>query len=183
MEYTESLRYLESLFSIERTPDKKEKQEVYNLSFINWLMAHRNNPQKSFRVIQVAGTNGKGSTALFIERILNAHGLRTGLYSSPHFITPRERIAVDGQFISENDFGRLIGQLAEVFSGRTGGIRSYFETMTAACFLYFREQNIDVAIVEAGLGGRLDATNVCEAEVAVITKIGLDHTRTLGETE
>ena len=183
MKYQEALRYLESLFSLEKTPNKEEKTEVYNLDFMNELMAELGNPEKSFRVVQVAGTNGKGSTSLFLQGIFTSHGLKTGLYSSPHFCSPRERISTNGDFISEEDFARIVLKLSELFKTRLGGIRTYFETITAAAFIYFNEQNVDVAVIEAGLGGRLDATNVCNAEVAVITSIGLDHMQTLGDTE
>ncbi len=183
MDYNAALNYLESLFSIERTPDKKEKEEVYNLKFMEELTVLLGRPQDSYPVIQVAGTNGKGSTSLFIAKILQAHGLKVGLYSSPHVCSPRERIVINGKFITESDFGRHVGRLADIFRERKGGIRTYFETLTATAFLHFQENVVDVAVLEAGLGGRLDATNVATCDVAVITKIGLDHTQTLGDTE
>ena len=139
-------------------------------------------PQKSFESIHIAGTNGKGSTAFYLAGILQAHSVSTGLFTSPHLVSVRERIRVNGKIISQKNFDRVILQVKQ--AAKAAGVEpSYFETLTAAAFLWFRENNVLVAVLEAGLGGRLDSTKIAKGRFAAITSIGLDHTDLLGNTK
>jgi dihydrofolate synthase/folylpolyglutamate synthase len=132
-----------------------------------------------FPVLHVVGTNGKGSTATVLAELLRAHGLRVGLSVSPHFVTPRERILVDGAMLPEDTWARLGEQvLAE---GADLGL-TYFEVLTALSLLAFEDAGVDVAVMEAGLGGRYDATNVLSPALTVFTPIGMDHMNILGDT-
>ena len=199
MTYFEALEVLRSLGPELRTgrtacgPPHK-----FSLDHIRALLQALHNPQDRFRSVLIAGTNGKGSTAATLASIAAAAGLRTGLYTSPHLLRVNERVRVseglqgasgpgDLQEISDEDFGRLFGQAYTTAEGlvERGALPhtpSFFELLTAAAFLFFAEQRIELAILEVGLGGRLDATNVVEPIVSVITDIGLDHTEFLGNT-
>ncbi|MBR2469662.1 MAG: bifunctional folylpolyglutamate synthase/dihydrofolate synthase [Fibrobacter sp.] len=140
------------------------------------------NPQESFRTIHVVGTNGKGSCSYYLAGVLQAHGLKTGLYTSPHLISLRERIRVNDTPVSDVDLDRLFLQVkAAAEAARVEP--TFFEVVTVAAFLYYREQGVQVAVLEAGMGGRLDSTAVARGNVAVLTSIGLEHTEVLGATE
>lgn len=150
------------------------------------------NPEKKFRSIHVVGTNGKGSTSYYLAGVLQAHGLKTGLYVSPHLVSLRERIRIDDVPISAGDLDRLLLQVKaaadSVSAGRVAAGASpveptFFEVLTLVAFLYYAEQGVDVAVLEAGMGGRLDSTAVAGGEIAVVTSIGLEHTEVLGPTE
>jgi dihydrofolate synthase/folylpolyglutamate synthase len=148
------------------------------LDGIRALLAGLGDPQRRFRAIHVAGTNGKGSTAAFVESILRAGGLRTGLYTSPHLLRFTERIRVAGVEIGEDEAAALAGRTMELAPEAT-----FFEIATGMAFAAFAERGVDVAVIEAGLGGRLDSTNVLEAPLCtVVTGIALDHTEILGPT-
>lgn len=147
------------------------------LENITKICNHLNNPENSYPVIHVAGTNGKGSTSRMIQAIISSHGLKVGLYTSPHLVDFRERITVNGEKIDKSFILKywqtnapLINQLKATF----------FDTTTALAFDYFRVKHIDVAIMETGLGGRLDSTNIVKPECVVITPIEIDHTKQLG---
>lgn len=135
------------------------------------------NPERKLRVIHVAGTNGKGSTCMMLDSILRKAGYRTGLYTSPHLKRFNERIKVDGIDIPDNDIAKLYRRMRPHIT-----TESFFEITTLLGFLYFAEQECDVVVVEVGLGGRLDATNIVEPLVSVITSIGKEHTHYLGNT-
>jgi len=135
--------------------------------------------QPRFPVLHVVGTNGKGSTATILAELLTAHGLRTGLCVSPHFLSPRERVLVDGAMLSEDAWARLG---AQAFAEADGLGLTYFEVLTALALLAFEDAGVDVAVMEAGLGGRFDATNVLHPALTVFTPIGLDHMNVLGGT-
>lgn len=157
----------------------------FDMNRIKALLELMGDPQQAFRAVHITGTNGKTSTARIIESLLRAHGLRTGRYTSPHLDTVRERISVDGEPVSEERFTALyreLAPLAELVDARFEESMTYFELTTALAFAAFADAPVDVAVVEVGLGGEEDATNVLGAEVAVVTPIGLDHTRWLGET-
>lgn len=144
-------------------------------------------PQSSFKVIHVAGTNGKGSTSVVIESLLRADGLRVGRYSSPHLERVNERICIDGEPISDERFDEIWSQIAPyvamVDDQQIDGVSmTFFEVVTAMAFAAFADAPVDVAVIEVGLGGSWDATNVVDADVAVITPIDLDHTHILGRT-
>jgi dihydrofolate synthase/folylpolyglutamate synthase len=163
----------------------------FSLEHIRALLRMLGEPQKQFKSVLIAGTNGKGSTAATLASIANAAGLRTGLYTSPHLVRVNERVRVSGigglVEIADEDFGRVFGLLdaaAErlVASGELPHYPSYFEMLTALGFCWFAEQGVELAVLEVGLGGRLDATNSVEPLVSVITDIGIDHTEYLGNT-
>lgn len=143
------------------------------------LMAHVGNPHEHLRAIHVAGTNGKGSTSHLIAAALQASGLRVGLFTSPHLVSLTERIRINGTPIPEAKVADFIEQNRAFLDELQP---SFFETMTAMAFDYFMHEKVDIAVVEVGLGGRLDSTNVLTPILSVITNIGLDHTEYLGET-
>ncbi|MDR3240372.1 MAG: bifunctional folylpolyglutamate synthase/dihydrofolate synthase, partial [Clostridiales bacterium] len=162
------------------------RQERHSLDHVRGVLRLLGDPQNQYKIIHIAGTNGKGSTCAMLHSILRESGLRTGLYTSPHLIKFNERIAVCGQIISDEDFAALtsrIQQASKRFFQNDFETLSFFEILTAMAFLYFYIQRVDAAVIEVGLGGRLDATNVIESPLlSVITAIGYDHTEVLGRT-
>ncbi len=154
---------------------------------VRTLLAELGDPQRRFPSVLIAGTNGKGSTAATLASILTASGLRTGLYTSPHLARPNERIRVDGAEIADDDFARTYFQVhaaAErlLAAGKIPQAPSYFEVLTAKAFLHFAEAQVDFAVLEVGMGGRLDATNVVDPALSIVTDISLDHMEWLGST-
>lgn len=139
-------------------------------------------PQKSLRFIHLAGTNGKGSTAAFCESCLRAAGYRVGLYTSPHLVSVRERIQIDRRLISESDFAGGMEAVRQAIDRMDGHQATFFEIMTALALRTFAREKVDWVVWETGLGGRLDATNIVQPEVTIITNIGLDHQQYLGGT-
>ncbi|MFQ3341088.1 MAG: dihydrofolate synthase/folylpolyglutamate synthase, partial [Flavobacteriaceae bacterium] len=137
------------------------------------------NPHKSFKCIHVAGTNGKGSTSHMLASVLQQASYKTGLYTSPHLLDFRERIKIDGQIISKVEVVDFIKKHKVYFEQKKF---SFFEMTVGMAFDYFEKQKVDFAIIEVGLGGRLDATNIINPMLSVITNIGLDHTQFLGTT-
>lgn len=167
----------------------------FSLDHIRVLLQSLGDPQQAFAAVLIAGTNGKGSTAATLASIANAAGLKTGLYTSPHLLRVNERILIttqrDGkpslEQISDEDFARLYTRVDEaaaalVGEGKLPHAPSFFEMLTAVAFLAFAEQHVELAVLEVGLGGRLDATNSVEPLISVITDIGIDHTEFLGNT-
>ena len=150
------------------------------LDKIRKILSRLNHPEKKFRSIRVAGTNGKGSTAIMMARILQAGGLCTGLFTSPHLQRVNERFQINGRLISDARLNELAGAVESVDDPEDH--LTFFEFLTAIAFLYFAQEKVDVAIVEVGLGGRLDATNVLRPDVSVITSIAHDHEKHLGKT-
>ncbi|RMD83365.1 MAG: bifunctional folylpolyglutamate synthase/dihydrofolate synthase [Lentisphaerae bacterium] len=148
------------------------------------LLARLDNPERRCRFIHVAGTNGKGSVCCLLASALAASGYKVGMYTSPHLVNVRERYRINQRAISEWEFARLMEEIRRRGATLFGkeGAPSFFEVCTVLAFLYFAREQCDVAIMEVGMGGRLDATNVLTPELAVITRIDLDHTRALGET-
>lgn len=170
------------LHSVPGQPRRK-----FELSEMRILMEALGNPQLRFPSVLIAGTNGKGSTSATLASILSAGGYRTGLYTSPHLVRVNERIRIDGKDISDDEFAAHYFRVDDcarqlVTEERLKGHPSFFEAMTALAFVAFAEQGVDIAILEVGMGGRLDATNIMEPLVSVITDISLDHTEWLGET-
>lgn len=143
------------------------------------LMAHLGHPEQQFRSVHVAGTNGKGSTSHLLAAVLQTKGLKVGLYTSPHLVDFRERIRINGDMIPED---RVVTFVEENRTFLDELKPSFFETTMAMAFAYFAEQKVDMAVIEVGLGGRLDSTNIITPELSVITNIGLDHTEFLGTT-
>jgi dihydrofolate synthase / folylpolyglutamate synthase len=165
-----------------QTPSHK-----FDLAHMRVLLAALENPERRFPSVLIAGTNGKGSTAATLAAILQASGLRTGLYTSPHLLRMNERIRIDGEDIADDKFALLhdmVERTAErlIEDGELPWHPSFFEMLTAMAFEHFATSKVDIAVLEVGMGGRLDATNVVEPRVAVITDIALDHQKYLGET-
>ena len=177
MDFAGALVYLDEHASYERT-GRIEEPSIAKIASLLGALA---DPHLDFRVVHVTGTNGKGSTSQIISRLLMAHGLKVGTYSSPHLEDVRERIQVDGEPIDPRDFADSVAAVAN--AEILAGVRpSYFEIMTAAAFRWFSDDAVDVAVVEVGMLGRWDATNVVHPDVAVITNIALDHTEFAGPT-
>ncbi|MUP46589.1 bifunctional folylpolyglutamate synthase/dihydrofolate synthase [Gramella sp. BOM4] len=143
------------------------------------LAAHLGNPEKKFKSIHVAGTNGKGSVSHMLAAIFQSAGYKTGLYTSPHLKDFRERIRINGQMISEKSVIEFIDQNKDFLENQK---LSFFEMSVGMAFDHFAKEQVDIAIIEVGMGGRLDSTNIVKPEVSVITNIGLDHTAFLGDT-
>ena len=165
-----------------QTPSHK-----FDLAHMRVLLAALDNPERHFPSVLIAGTNGKGSTAATLASILQASGLRTGLYTSPHLVRINERIQIGGQQIGDDDFALvhdLVDRTAErlVGEGELPWHPSFFEMLTAIAFEHFARRKVEIAVLEVGMGGRLDATNVVEPLVSVITDISLDHQKFLGDT-
>ena len=159
----------------------------FDLAHMRVLLAAMENPERQFKSVLVAGTNGKGSTAATLASILGASGLRTGLYTSPHLIRINERIRINGECISDDTFALIhdvVDRTAErlVEEKELPWHPSFFEMLTAMAFEHFSREKVDIAVLEVGMGGRLDATNVVEPLVSVITDISLDHQKFLGNT-
>lgn len=168
----------------ELAPDASHK---FDLAHMRVLLAALQNPEQRFPGILIAGTNGKGSTAATLASILQSSGLRTGLYTSPHLVRINERIRINSELIGDDDFALvhdLVDHTADrlVSEGDLPWHPSFFETLTAIAFEHFSRRKVDIAVLEVGMGGRLDATNVIEPRVSVITDISLDHQKFLGST-
>jgi dihydrofolate synthase/folylpolyglutamate synthase len=165
-----------------QTPSHK-----FDLAHMHVLLAALGHPENSFPTVLIAGTNGKGSTAATLASILQASGLKTGLYTSPHLVRINERIRLNGELIGDDDFARLhdvVDRTAErlVGEGDLPWHPSFFEMLTAMAFEYFARNHPDTVVLEVGMGGRLDATNVVQPRLSIITDISLDHQKFLGET-
>jgi dihydrofolate synthase/folylpolyglutamate synthase len=162
---------IDYLFSLERVGIK------YDLKNINLILDKLGRPEKSFKAIHIAGTNGKGSVSAMINSVLMESGFKTGLYTSPHILDFRERILIDGKLISKNfiiDFTNKLITLIQKIQP------SFFEVTTALAFEYFRQKRVKFAVIETGLGGRLDSTNILKPIIEIITSISIDHTNFLG---
>lgn len=176
MNYDEALKYLQSL-------------EIFGvrlgLQRIEELLRRLDNPEKKYKTVHITGTNGKGSVAHFIANALIACGIKTALYTSPHLSCYEERVAIGGKLISEEEFAKIISKIKTVVEEmKKSGTESptQFEVLTAAAFLYFAEQKVEYAVIEVGLGGLLDSTNVIIPEVSVITNVTLEHADKCGGT-
>ena len=175
--YQDCLEWLfNQLPMYQRSGQMAYKADIGN---IEYACQRLENPHHKFKSIHIAGTNGKGSTSHMMASILQEAGYKTGLYTSPHLKDFRERIRIDGQLISQEDVLAFVAKHKAWFS-ELG--MSFFEMTVALAFNYFAEQKVDIAIIETGLGGRLDSTNIIKPEISVITNIGFDHTALLGKT-
>jgi len=177
--YQEAVAYLHSrlLFGV--------KIDLENMRELCRRLDH---PEKKCPAVLVAGTNGKGSTAWYLQKILQARGKRAGLFTSPHFVSFRERIRINGEAISEQELVENVQRVAmAAAASESQGLQecepTFFETLTLVAFLHFARHKLDYAILEVGMGGRLDAVNVCDPLLSIIVSIGLDHTQYLGDTE
>lgn len=151
----------------------------FGLENIRQILKYLGNPESMYPTVHIAGTNGKGSTAAMIASILTSSGYKTGLYTSPHIFNFSERIRVDGKPISNRNIVKYTKLLKSEINKTNS---TFFEATTAIAFQYFKDQKIDVAVIETGLGGRLDATNVIKPELSIITTVGVDHSEQLGDT-
>ncbi len=169
MNYDDALKYLEhlSIFGIK-----------HGLERINLLMEKLNFPQNNYKTIHVTGTNGKGSVCAMLAEILKLDGRKVGLFTSPHLESYCERISINGENISEKDFAAMIETVKNC-----GVEATHFETLTAAAYEYFSRQKVDIAIIEVGLGGTWDSTNVITPEISIITNVALEHENILGDLE
>jgi dihydrofolate synthase/folylpolyglutamate synthase len=182
--YTQALRYLGERTNIERMRPQSVSPDAFKLDRMKALLEHLGSPQRDVRCVHIAGSKGKGSTVEMTASCLAACGYATGVYTSPHLVDVRERVRINGDPIGYPAFARLCQKVAmgaEVVE-RKHGPASYFEVLTAMALCYFQEQAVDIAVVEVGLGGRLDATNLVQPEVTAITAIQLEHTQLLGDT-
>lgn len=171
MNFPEALDFLDSLIGmgIKRGLDHTRR-----------LAGRLGNPQEKYPSVLIAGTNGKGSTSAFLEAILRKAGFRTGLFTSPHLVNVRERIRVDGKMIGEADFAASMERVSTVANDKCDGLPTYFEALTLLAFDHFARSRVEVAVLEVGLGGRLDCTNITEPVLSVVTNIGFDHEAWLG---
>jgi dihydrofolate synthase / folylpolyglutamate synthase len=177
MNYSAALDYIHSKLPMFHRTGKVAYKN--NLDNINALDAHLGSPHKSFKTIHIAGTNGKGSVSHMLSAVLQTAGFKTGLFTSPHLVDFRERIRVNGQMIPEEDVAIFVTELYDVFEEVKP---SFFEMTVALAFKFFQDQHVDIAVIETGLGGRLDSTNIINPLVSIITNISLDHTDILGKT-
>ncbi|MDR2725763.1 MAG: bifunctional folylpolyglutamate synthase/dihydrofolate synthase [Candidatus Adiutrix sp.] len=165
---------------IQRLFDLQKFGMKFGLENMRTLLTRLGEPQKGLKLVHLAGTNGKGSVGIMLKSGLDEAGYRTGFYTSPHLVTFRERIVVGPDLISETDVLRLLSRVWPQVDQKSPP--TFFEFVTALAFMYFQEQKVEVAVIEAGLGGRMDSTNVIEPLVTAITNVSLDHTEHLGDT-
>ncbi len=185
MIYKEAVAFLNQFICYERSTGWKYGPGAFDLGRFHRLLEILGRPQLSYPTIHLAGSDGKGSTAAILSSILRQAGYRVGLYTSPHLEDIRERISIDGEWIEQDDFARAVEQLKSVIDqGETlpKSYATFFELLTALAFLHFQSQAVDVAVIETGLGGRLDATNALQPDLTIITHLSLEHTETLGDT-
>jgi dihydrofolate synthase/folylpolyglutamate synthase len=180
MTYREAIEYLHGLTDYEKQRIERYTPATLDLSRVEELLAALGNPHAAYPVVHIAGTKGKGSVAAIVESALRSAGYRTGLYTSPHLHTFRERIRVAGTPITKQEVISLTAELRTLIE-QIPGVTT-FEAITAMGLAYFARQGVNMLVAEVGLGGRLDATNVLSPEVAVITSLSLDHTYILGDT-
>jgi dihydrofolate synthase/folylpolyglutamate synthase len=188
MRYSEAFAYINSFTNYEVTPGMQRDPGLEGLKRVRNLMGLLGNPQDGFKSVVVAGTKGKGSVVAMLESVLREAGYKTGMYTSPHLHTFRERIRINGEMIPPQDMARIVEQQIKPVAERlrAAGDRSMvpttYDLATAIAFLYFREMAVDIAVLEVGLGGRLDAVNIAQPLVSVLTSISMDHMEVLGDT-
>ncbi len=178
MTYRESLAYLEKIQSL---------GIKFGLDNVRTILSALGNPHRSYPTVLVAGSNGKGSVSAMLTRILTLHGYKTGLYTSPHLVRYEERIRIADQLISSKSFSRILTRLRSliermVSQGKLGSPPTHFELLTCLALAHFSEERVDMAVLEVGMGGRFDATNVATPLLSIITTISEEHQKTLGET-
>ncbi len=181
MNYAESLRYILGFTNFETARSIPYSERTWHLERISALLDALGRPHERFPAIHIAGTKGKGSTAAMLDAILQAAGLRTGLYTSPHLHTFRERVRVGGQLIPRDRWAAIVSRIRDLVPGLPMRPNT-FDILTSIGFQYFAEERVPLAVVEVGLGGRLDSTNVVNPVLTIITSLGLEHTAVLGPT-
>lgn len=184
-QYAQATQFLFQRINYEKTSDIPYRSEEFKLGRMRELVRRLGDPQCQFPVVHVAGTKGKGSTAELLAQIGQAAGYRIGKFTSPHLERLEERFSINGQLCTEQETIDLVGAIApivrEMDQGEEIGERlTFFEITTAMAFLYFARQEVDLGVIEVGLGGRLDSTNVCQPRLSIITSISRDHIKTLG---
>ncbi len=182
--YERAMQYLFSVTDYERQQKLRYNVTTFDLDRMNKLLKGLGNPHKKTKSIHIAGTKGKGSTATMLAKMIQANGYKVGLYTSPHVSSLHERITVDSEMISRKDMLNLINRVhpvMEKLSKKDDG-PTFFEIMTAIAFLHFLESGVDISVIETGLGGRLDSTNVLDPELVGITHISIDHQNLLGNS-
>ena len=186
MNYSQAEEYLNSFINYEQIPGTSYVQPDYSLKHVEELLNRMDNPQLAAKTIHIAGTKGKGSISAMIAQVLSSSGYKTGLYTSPHFHTLRERISIDGSLISEAEFAAAMAEIKPFIESmrKDTAFRqlTYFEVLTALAFAYFKKKQVGFQVLEVGLGGRLDATNVAKPVICIIAPISLDHTQILGNS-
>ena len=186
MDYRSALKYILGLTNYEKSLKELYSPGNVDLERVRELLRRLGSPEVGLKIVHIAGTKGKGSTAAMISSVLQKAGYRVGLFTSPHLHTFRERIQIDGTPISGEDFAAAIERVKphveELNSAGEHGYITTFEALTAMALLYFADKEVEALVFEVGVGGRLDATNVVTPEVSVITSISRDHTELLGET-
>jgi len=185
MKYEDALAFLLSFVSYEQTSSWKYTETTFDMTGYRHLLDSLGNPQWSYRTVHIAGSDGKGSVASMLASVLRQAGLRVGLYTSPHLHDIRERISVDQAPISKRSLSSILTQIKEhleVYGESRRGFATFFDLLTAAAFVHFQREKVDVAVIETGLGGRLDATNVLHPEATIITHLSLEHADKLGDT-
>ncbi len=181
--YSAALRFLANFTDYERLARIGYNNVNFNLSRMQKLLSCVGNPHRKFKSVHIAGTKGKGSTCYMLANMLIGSEYKVGLYTSPHLVDIRERIKINNQMIAEHDFIRLLNKLLpDLRECNEKNQPTFFEILTCIGFMYFAEQEVDIAIIETGLGGRLDSTNVIKPEISAITTIGYDHMHILGNT-
>jgi len=181
MRHDEAIRYLETFIDYEKIGYRDKK--IFTLERVRHLAQIFQNPQESFRAVHIAGTKGKGSIAVFVAKILEEAGYRTALYTSPHIIDPRERISINGEMIRKSDLASGVKRIKKALAREKLNFKpTYFEVLTILAFNYFKKKKTDYGVIEVGLGGALDATNIVRPVVSVVAPISYDHTRILGST-
>lgn len=180
MKFHDTLRYLYGLVDYEKRRIELYSPREFKLERVQDLLGIMGNPFEAYPTRHVAGTKGKGSVSAMMEAFARAGGLKVGLYTSPHLHTYRERIQINGEPISRDAMTNLVDEVRPLIETVPGV--TTFEVTTAMAFLYFARQKVDLAVMEVGLGGRLDATNVIVPLISIITSLSLDHTKLLGNT-
>lgn len=179
-----ALKYLDNRVNVERSRPRHVDPKVFRLNRMKALLDALGNPHEDLKFVHVGGSKGKGSTVEMIASCLTECGYATGVYTSPHLVDVTERIRIDGQAVTPEEFPKLMSKVATAAESiaRKHGEATYFEILTAMAFLHFAQEAVDIAVVEVGLGGRLDCTNLITPEVVAITEIQLEHTELLGDT-
>ena len=184
--YEEALTFLYKAIDYEKLISYQYNASTFSLDRMVKMLEYVGNPHKSFPSIHITGTKGKGSTAIMMSTILEHAGLTTGLFTSPHLVDLKERIQINRQNISEHEFTSNLNEfrpyIQHLRETEPSASPTFFEILTAVAMLYFKKKQVDMAVLEVGLGGRLDSTNVVIPQVSVITKVGFDHTAILGNT-
>ncbi len=182
--YDDALRYLNARVDLERARLTRHHRGSFKLDRMAALAKQLGNPQDAMRIVHVAGTKGKGSACAMLAACLEGCGYTVGMYTSPHLVELRERIQINGEMITKAEFRSCMERVAVAATAVEGkhGEATYFELLTALGFMFFAEKAVDIAVIEVGLGGRFDATNIVRPDVALVTEISLDHSQVLGDT-